>query len=164
MYIMENIVSQIIEYIGYHGDEIIILLVIIHMYNRIPYLLSYCIFYFLNKLINQLLKSNIQEKRPENGVFLRGEYDDEINNYGMPSFHMQSMMYSTIFLYLSISSPKILLLCMICICFTIYQKIKYNRHTVIQLIIGMTIGVINGYLFYEFTKIYLQKNIYKKIF
>lgn len=153
---MENTVLYIIDYIGYNGDEIIILLVILHIFNRIPYLLSYFIFYFLNKIINQVLKSSIKEKRPENGRFVNGEYDDQINNYGMPSFHMQSMLYSTIFLYLSIGSPKILLLCMIFICFTIYQKIKYNRHTVIQLIIGMTIGCINGYLFYEFTKRYLQ--------
>jgi heme O synthase-like polyprenyltransferase len=75
--------------------------------------------------------------------------------YGMPSGHSASIGYSIIYLLMvnhnSIWLPMSLF---IGIC-TFYQRWKYKRHTIEQIIVGAISGGIIGWIFYYFATQYI---------
>lgn len=112
--------------------------------NEIKIIFVFLVGYYLNIIINKILKKYINDKRP----FIK-----PIENR-MPSGHSQLMFYIFGFIYFISYSKKIyisninylLLIYSFFIMNTIYNSIKYNYHTVDQVIIGGILGLFISYL------------------
>jgi membrane-associated phospholipid phosphatase len=72
--------------------------------------------------------------------------------YGMPSGHAQTAFFITVFLYLSLKHRNLLYLCIIFSLIICYQRVKFEFHSTIQVIVGSIIGSIVGYIFYQLAR------------
>jgi membrane-associated phospholipid phosphatase len=115
---------------------------------------------FLNAILNLVLKGIIKEPRPledpklfnialKHSIrfkFING-YPHDI--FGMPSGHAQSAFFSTIFIYLALKDIKISLGYLFIALLTMYQRVLFKDHSVIQVIAGAIVGIIfGGFIFF----------------
>jgi len=114
------------------------------------YLSGYLVFTCINQIINIVLKSTIREPRPI--TINETNYD----KYGMPSGHAQHIYFFMTFTYLVNKSIMVLLLELFISFFTLYQRWKYKKHSIPQLLVGSIIGIIVAFLSVESIKIYLR--------
>lgn len=133
------------------GPIILFFINIISLGNQKRYLLYYILFYFVNDILNGILKGIIKQPRPigyqnyyESGSIYKGVH----LNYGMPSGHSQSSLFSLVFLWLVTKSPFLLIIESIICLFTLYQRWKNKKHSIEQLFVGGIIGSLMAYLTY----------------
>ena len=125
--------------------------------NNLFYYYGYGI--FLNAILNLVLKGMIKEPRPSEDPklfnialkhsirfkFING-YPHDI--FGMPSGHSQSTFFSIIFIYLALKDVKITIGYLLVALFTMYQRILFKEHSVIQVIAGAIVGILFGSFIY----------------
>jgi membrane-associated phospholipid phosphatase len=70
----------------------------------------------------------------------------------MPSGHAQSCVFSTTFVFLSIKKYNSLIIYLLLSFTTMYQRVKYNFHTIFQIIVGSIVGFLLASLFYYFSQ------------
>jgi len=75
-----------------------------------------------------------------------GEVYGGADEYGMPSAHAQSVLYSVVYLYLAKDSIVSLITGLGVATLTIYQRWSYRRHTLAQLFVGTLCGGIVAYI------------------
>jgi membrane-associated phospholipid phosphatase len=110
------------------------------------------LFYFvlgavLNIALNFFLKDLFKEPRPSGNEQI---IQLAINNgkrfgsqvYGMPSGHVQTAFYCTVFIFLSLKNWKIAVFYLTMALFTCYQKYIYKEHTLWQLFVGVLVGSV----------------------
>lgn len=73
----------------------------------------------------------------------------------MPSGHAQMTFFLTTYLYLVKKSFLLFIFELFLSVLALYQRLKYNRHTVKQLFTGSVLGIIIAYLSVKITNIYL---------
>jgi len=126
-------------------------------------LFYYIIGYFVNRLINIVLKGIIKQPRPTEDmrvfqVVLSTEKKFINKNgipfelFGMPSGHTQSCIYSTVFVYFALKKEFILYLYLLLSFVIVLQRIINNYHTFLQIIIGGSIGGLFGYFVYRLAR------------
>ena len=149
--------KQIIDYIGYHGPIILFAMTFYSLINRSPFLIVFVLGSITNTLFNAILKSVLREPRPNNQIeFVDSHNLIGYNNYGLPSGHAQSVFFSLTFLFLA-NGEILFLYVMSCITIlTLYQRWKYRRHTIKQLLIGSAVGIVYAWVLVYFTKSYLH--------
>jgi len=113
-----------------------------------------------NIVMNFILKNIIRQPRP---TAIKNIGDDnspvvkqilEIDVYGMPSGHSQSAAFSTMFIYLVFKQTNLLLLYFFVACITLWQRVHYKFHTLMQVLVGSAVGAgISYYTFYLSQKI-----------
>ena len=114
--------------------------------------------------MNFLIKGIVKQPRP------KGDYDVFKPNekhsaristdiYGMPSGHSQHALYSVVFIHLVLKNTNITLLYILISLATLYQRVKYRNHYIIQVIVGGIIGSILAYYMY----MYADKKIVGKL-
>jgi membrane-associated phospholipid phosphatase len=98
-----------------------------------------------------------REPRPDNPIEFSSleQYKNE-ERYGMPSGHAQSVFYSIVYLYSFYQSISVLLFTLFIGFTTLYQRWKYRRHTVNQLMVGSGVGSIFALAIYSLEK-YINK-------
>jgi membrane-associated phospholipid phosphatase len=115
--------------------------------------------YFLNWILNLVLKGIIKEPRPSEDPklfnialkhsirfkFVNG-YPHDI--FGMPSGHAQSAFFSTIFIYLALKDIKITIGYLIFALLIMYQRVLFNRHSALQVLAGAIVGILFGGFIY----------------
>lgn len=132
-----------LDYIGYYGPIILLLVAIMILISRTKTLVLYILFFAINVYLNGILKSLFREPRPAgNMLFNDMENTDGGEQYGMPSGHAQSVAYTATFLYLFTKSPDIFMGACFIGAITLYQRYKYKRHSIGQLLAGATAGVL----------------------
>ena len=143
------------------------------LWDKSTLLFYYQVGFLTNAILNLVLKGIFKYPRPsedprefnlalKNGrrfVFKNGMPHDI---FGMPSGHSQSTMFSTIFIFLSLKNSTITLVFLTISLLVMYQRIKDNHHTFIQVIPGAIIGLLYGYLFYYFAQQSLTGKIKEK--
>lgn len=163
---------DILYLVGNTGPIILLIVTIYLLWNNIKndfkntIIFYLMIGFFLNIVLNFILKEWIKEPRPIQKYLDNAYQMVPFNNYGMPSGHLQSCMYVFVFLIyvfyviniqpnsinttlslsesISISSVYVIgFLMMICI-ITGYQRIIHQYHTIKQVIIGGIIGIMVG--------------------
>jgi membrane-associated phospholipid phosphatase len=67
---------------------------------------------------------------------------------GMPSGHSQSVIFSTVFIYLALRKKNILYVYLLISLLTMIHRVFYNHHTILQVFIGAIFGALLGYFFY----------------
>ena len=128
--------------IGFYGPLIAAICVIVALWKRPMYVVLYMIFFWLNQLLNSLLKLIFREERPSNPIpFSNLEQYKGAHYYGMPSGHAESVGFSFVFFGVleGYRSWWLYIIGMI-MTVTCIQRWKYRRHTVEQLIAGLFFG------------------------
>jgi len=171
----------ILDIIGYLGPQILCFLSIILLFKKWNTLSLYLVGYFSNIIITYILKGIIQEPRPTedkklfNIELLHGSgYNQWSGNgqgsgkrigfdrYGCPSGHASSVVYSSVFLYLVLQNPKILVTYLLVSLVTMYQRVKYKNHSIHQVIIGAVVGFFSAFVIYFYTKHILKGKMGEK--
>jgi|SaaInlV_150m_DNA_4_1039716.scaffolds.fasta_scaffold13934_2 membrane-associated phospholipid phosphatase len=149
-----------LDIIGYYGPLLLALYSIFILLNQSQYLYGYLFFFFVNLSINQLIKLFLKQPRPDGGINMPTEATNYADVYGMPSGHAQSVSYSLAYLYNIKRTNLVLLIGVISYIFTSFQRWNYRKHTIQQIIIGTTIGLISGFYSYKIVKHFIEnKNI-----
>jgi len=148
---------EIIDNIGFFLPFYIWILVAYLFYLRPPYIAFYGLFYGIGIWINKIIKQIVREPRPDGTICINGETYEGVESYGMPSGHSQIMGYTTSFLYWVQNNDYIVLFLVLGSLITAYQRWKYRCHTVMQIVVGYSIGIVMGYITYLTTR-YWYKN------
>jgi len=165
------------EICGY-GPLILIVLSWFILWDKDNLFFYYTVGLFLNSILNIVLKGFFMEPRPNeqdlkkfNLAITTGKkflFKNGIpfNIFGMPSGHVQSALFSTIYIYLcnysytnntytiynNTSTLKsgydILYLLVTISLITIFQRIYYKYHTILQVIVGGIVGGLFAYIMY----------------
>ena len=148
---------NIIDYIGLTGPVILFIYSIFLLINKPIFLYFYVGGTIINNIINIVLKFLFKEARPNENkelfaLALKNGKDVDIHRYGMPSGHMQNIGFSCIFIYLVLDNIYILWFYLLVSILTMFQRYKYNMHTIFQTIIGFMVGLYIGYLFFIVAK------------
>ena len=168
---MLEAINRILYLIGSKGPLILIIATVYFLCKHNNLLFYYVIGILMNTLLNLLLKGLLLQPRPlddpklfnlaiKNGkhhIFKNGIIS--YNIYGMPSGHAQSVIFSTIFIYLSLKNKQIALSYLIISLITMYQRVEYNYHTVLQVIVGAIVGGIFAFIIFYFAKQNIKGNI-----
>ncbi len=124
--------------------------------------LTFYFFFFgfiLNNIINICLKFTIREPRPQNdNLYFESLFSNhsqttsnnvskrwDIDRYGMPSGHAQNMSFITSFLFFNTKHYFFTILSILTTLLTIFQRYYYNNHTILQILVGLLMGVIVGF-------------------
>jgi len=147
-------ILKFVDHIGFNGPIILFSLSLFLLRHKRKTLFIYIVGSVINVVVNYLLKMIIKEPRPvEDNINLEwtqiNDKRESVDKYGMPSGHAQMTWFSTIFVFLVLKDFKWLLFFMIISLNTVFQRFRYNNHTLLQLIVGSIIGLILGYLFYK---------------
>ena len=152
----------ILDYIGYNSSIILTIIGIYQLQHQKIYLLGFILGSILDVCLNKILKLLFKQKRPNDPILFTGietttTYLEE-EQYGMPSEHAQTLFFALTFLYLVKKSMTLLILSLFLGGLTIYQRLKYLRHTIEQLCIGSIIGILFAIIWYNGVNRYLSKN------
>lgn len=159
--------TNIIHLIGYLTPSILLVITVFLLRNKTVYFSFFFYGYFVNIIINSLLKFILKIPRPVNDwkiLELGITHTKRIgfDKYGMPSGHAQHCGFILAFATLVFQNPLITssysILSLICL----YQRYLYQNHTIGQIIIGFIVGLIIGYLFYEMAFKKLVRNIKRR--
>jgi membrane-associated phospholipid phosphatase len=159
---MENI-DKIITHFGNSGPIILFIYGSYLLWNKSTLNYYYQVGFFISAILNLILKGIFKYPRPsedprefnlalKNGrrfVFKNGIPHDI---FGMPSGHSQATMFVTTYIFLSLKNKKFVLIFFILSLLIMYQRIKDNHHTLLQVLVGATVGVVCAYLFYYFAQ------------
>lgn len=164
--------TKIINSIGGYGPIFLFFLSIFLLYSRTKtknFLWIFIFASFLNVLVNIILKLVIQQPRPmgenERKVFEMAKNRGKIfpfNTYGMPSGHAQYSLFSLFFIAFTLQSPSITLFYLVITFLTMYQRVEFKYHTVLQVIVGAFIGASIGYGTYLYSRKCIAGKINKK--
>jgi membrane-associated phospholipid phosphatase len=160
-------VSLIRDYIGLLAPIILFALSLLFLRNNINYLLFFVGGTILNNILNILLKYIIREPRPtkDKTIIEIGIANGErvgFDKYGMPSGHAQNCGFVLAYTTPILNSPIITGLFLILSFVSLFQRYLYNNHSVLQLTIGLIIGIIIGYVSYLVASKYIRGQINPK--
>ena len=158
---MNSFIKFLLE-IGEYGPIILLIITCYFLWNKSNMLFYYVIGFFINSILNIILKGIIQQPRPledktqfnaaiKNGKhFIFKDTGIPFDIFGMPSGHAQSCLYSTGFIFLTLKRTNILFFYLFISIITIYQRIHDNLHNIIQIFVGAIIGLLFSYGVYYF--------------
>jgi membrane-associated phospholipid phosphatase len=154
-------ISSIFYNVGQNGPTILLIITVYLLWNKKTMGFYYLLGYFLNSMVNLVLKGVFQQPRPSedivkfNTMMKNGKthmFKDggiPFNIFGMPSGHTQSCLFSTMFVYLTLHRTDILFLYLLLSMITIWQRVEFKFHTVFQTVIGGICGIIFAYIMFS---------------
>jgi membrane-associated phospholipid phosphatase len=147
-----------LDYVGYYGPIILFVLTFYGLINRGPYLMVFTSGSIINMFLNMFLKNIFREPRPKGQLEFIDEYSG-VHNYGFPSGHAQASFFALAFLFFA-QGPDVIIYFMTFLCgLTLYQRWKYRRHSVIQLIAGSITGIAFAWGLVYLTQYYLYRHL-----
>jgi membrane-associated phospholipid phosphatase len=155
--------NQFIRSFGKMGPLVLFINTLYLLWHKDNLFYYYLYGVFLNSILNLVLKGIIKEPRPSEDPKLfnialkhsiRFKFVDGYPHdiFGMPSGHAQSTFFSTIFIYLALKDIKITIGYLLIALFTMYQRVLFKQHTVIQVIAGAIVGLLFGGFIYFMTR------------
>ena len=156
------------------GPAILGVLPIYLLWNKKNLFFYYIIGFLISALVNLVLKGLLQMPRPYEDA---GRFNLALTHgrrfifksglpfdiFGMPSGHAQMVFYSTTFLYLSLRNMNILYFCLSVSLLTVSQRVVFNYHTPLQVIVGAIVGIGMGYLIYYIARNKIVGRITEKL-
>ena len=158
---MTEIVKPILNYTGEFGPMILFVPTIFLLFNKRATLIYYISGSFLNSVLNIFLKLLFQQPRPSDDPdkfelmmerrkhLLLIPYDV----FGMPSGHAQTVAFTTAFVFFTIRNNIFRWFCVLISLLTIWQRVHYNYHTVLQVVVGSITGILFAGLMFYLNKI-----------
>ena len=156
---MSTFLTESFNLFGTYGPIFLIMISMNLLWNKDNLFFYYIVGVFSDAIINLIIKGLIQQPRPSEDIkqfnlaLTHGKrflFKDGIpyDIFGMPSGHVQSCFFSTTFIYLSLKKNNTLYVYLIISLLVTMQRVIYNYHTLLQVIIGSIFGTTIGYLFY----------------
>jgi membrane-associated phospholipid phosphatase len=150
--------------IGYFGPQILAITTFVLLFKKKMLLQFYLVGYIINILLNIVLKGLIKQSRPSEDKHMfniwlnNGMKTDRhwYDRFGMPSGHAENVFYSTVFIYFASVNSNWLIFYLLISLNTIYQRVKYKNHTVLQVIVGSIVGSMMGWLVYYFSQVSIK--------
>jgi membrane-associated phospholipid phosphatase len=141
----------IFDLLGFYSFFVVSGIIFFTFYRRVALLFVYFIGFMINFYVNHWLKTWIQDPRPNNPISMVIVDDSSMylgaEKYGFPSGHAQLVFYAISFLYfVNKKITRTWIVCLFMGFLTIYQRLKYRRHTIEQLLAGTLIGIITGWI------------------
>ena len=169
-----NILIEFFDKFGSHGPLILIFLSFYLLWNKNTLFFYYSIGIFIGAISNIILKGLFLQPRPsidqksfdlalQNGKRFLFKNGLPYDIFGMPSGHSQSVLFSTVLIYMALKNRKILYAYLLVSVITMIQRVYFNHHTVLQVFVGVVIGAILGYLFYYLSGQKLGGKIREKV-
>jgi membrane-associated phospholipid phosphatase len=129
--------------------------------------------FFINSILNLVLKGIIQQPRPSEDEKLFNLAKKNIpetifkdgvpfNIYGMPSGHAQSALYSCVYIFLSLRDIRVLIFYAVLSLIIMVERVINNLHTAFQVIVGAFIGGFIGYTAFHFAGSVIKGRIREK--
>ena len=110
----------------------------------------------INTYMNEFLKQLFREPRPPNQIeFIDHDKLTGAHYYGLPSGHAQASAFALMFLFLVNGPPAILYSMTGIFVITLFQRWKYNRHSIKQLAVGSMIGAFVAWSIHYLVQIQL---------
>jgi membrane-associated phospholipid phosphatase len=135
------------NYLGFFGPYILTIINIFYIFHiQEKFFFLYIISHVINIVLNIILKNIIKDPRPSDEKSFLDVERLHMDKYGMPSGHAQTAWYNVGIIMLNKVPIYIKILSIIIACLTIYQRYIYKNHTVIQLVVGMIIGLLLAYI------------------
>jgi membrane-associated phospholipid phosphatase len=158
---------------GTYGPIILLFLSMFLLWNNHNLFFYYTLGIFVNTILNIILKTIIQQPRHSEDItkfnlaLTHGKrflFKDGIpfDIFGMPSGHSQSAFFSTVFIYLSLRQSNLLYFYTLFSLLIISQRIVFNYHTFLQVIIGAIIGSLFAYFVYYLAREKIKGHITEK--
>jgi membrane-associated phospholipid phosphatase len=149
----------ILDYIGINAPLILFFLSVYLLFNKNNLLFFYIIGFFINIILNIVLKGIIKQPRPldDEKIFnlaIKNNNKDIFKDgipfdvFGMPSGHAQSVLFSTIYIYLALKKINILLFYVLITLITMFQRIYNNYHSIAQVIVGDIVGALVAFFIF----------------
>lgn len=145
-----EIIRKSLYNIGEYGPFGLTILSFFLLWGKENLVYYYTIGIILNFILNLVLKISFQQPRPSddnekfNLAITKGRHHlfnmIPFNIYGMPSGHSQSVIFSTVYVFLSLKKRNILLFYLSIALITMWQRVKYNFHTLMQVVVGCVVG------------------------
>ena len=172
-YVMD-VLTDLFHEVEIIGPVILGVLPIYLLWNKKTLFFYFIIGFLINALLNLVLKGLLQMPRPSEDA---GRFNLALTHgrrfvfksglpfdiFGMPSGHAQMVFYSTTFVYLALRNPIILYLHLFVSLLTISQRVAFNYHTPLQVIVGALVGIGMGYLVYCLAKNKIVGRITEKL-
>ena len=166
-------VSELFNQFGIFGPVILFFLSIHLLWDQENLFFYYIVGIFSDSILNLVLKGIIKEPRPSEDIKQfnlalshgrRFLFKDGIPHdiFGMPSGHSQSSLFSTVFVYLSLKKTNILYVYLLISLITMAQRVAFNYHTVLQVVIGAAVGAGFGYFVYQLAREKIKGHITEK--
>jgi len=147
---------DIIDVLGNYGSIILFFITLIILRNKSTWLFAYIFGYVFSIILNITLKVFYRHPRPNQNIdiFYAREKKNltQYTNYGMPSGHAQGVIFSTAYIWFSTHNYWVALFYILISCLTIYQRIAYNYHDIIQVAVGIIVGLVVAYIFFIYVK------------
>lgn len=163
-----NITLTIIrDYIGLLAPIILFVFTLLFLRNNTKYLLFFVFGTVLNNLLNVLLKFIIKEPRPTKDktiieICVANGERISFDKYGMPSGHAQNcgfvLAYTTPILQNTLITAIFILISFV----SLFQRYLYSNHTILQLTVGLVVGIVVGYGSYFVASKYIRGQINQK--
>jgi membrane-associated phospholipid phosphatase len=156
--------SLFVSYIGLYGPVILFVLTLFFLRNKTNYLTFFVSGFALNNILNIILKLAIKEPRPTGDqkaieIAITNGMRVGFDKFGMPSGHAQNCAYCLSFIMFTLHNPVLTTLYMVVTLITTCQRYIYKNHSILQLLVGLTIGSLFGYLTYYFGRKHITGNI-----
>jgi len=157
-------ISLLRDYLGLFAPVILLLSSIVLLFKKKIYLNSFVFGFIFNNILNVLLKLLIKEPRPADDsrlIEIGVAHGKRIgpHKFGMPSGHAQNCGFCLIFITLVLDNPNVTSIYVIITFISMYQRYLYNNHTILQLIIGLLVGLGFGYVTYLSANMLIRGNI-----
>ena len=143
--------DAIIYNIGQHGPVILMLVALYTLWGKSTMVSFVFLGQIVNWFINATLKFIIKQKRPMTMSFVDIVSRDP---YGMPSGHAQTSAFVACFMYLATRDVRWTLFSVCILFISMWQRVEYDYHTLLQVSVGAAVGTINAVVCYKLARMY----------
>ena len=159
-----NTVYKVMTYTGKYGPLILFFSTVFLLWNKKNAQMYYVLGFCLNSISNVFLKLLIRQPRPSDDkqkfdlALDKGRqflFDSGIpyDIFGMPSGHSQSVAFTLVFVFTTIPNNTYRLFCVFITLVTLWQRVQYNHHTIMQVTLGSMVGGLFAYFMF-----YMNRN------
>jgi len=158
-----EIISKLLYNVGEKGPLGLTLLSLFVLWNKGNLFYYYTIGIVFNMLLNICLKGIFQQPRPSvdserfNLAITNGRNHRFFNTipfeiYGMPSGHTQAVIFSSVYVFLSLKNQTLLLFYLFVSLITMWQRVEYKFHTLAQVVAGAIVGGLFAHAMFQTAK------------
>ncbi len=146
-----DIAMKFVNYTGELGPLFLFSSSVFLLWNKEKLLFYHITGSCINLILNVFLKICIKQPRPSDDkhkfelamknnnhvlFFDHAHYDV----FGMPSGHAQTVMFSTVFLFMSNPTFTVRVFYIIIALITMWQRVQYEHHNLLQVLVGGLVG------------------------
>ena len=160
-------------YFGTVGPIFLFFLSLFFLRNKSHLSFYYVIGFFMNAILNIVLKGIIKQPRPSEDpekfkIALKNQERVGYRNglpydiFGMPSGHAESSFFSVGFIYFTIRNMNLVGLYLVLSLLILFQRVIYNYHTILQVVVGSVVGLLFGYFVFQIAQEEIKGDIREK--